>query len=149
ILIEDGSLGKDQQSRSGAIENNLESTARLVDAIKYTGRWTLIHNCSSEPYLDLHAKLKPSAIDYWVKAKVNPEKVKMDLESTCISTGVDGMSDTVLASPSQIESTILDSYRNYGTEGGFIISTGGEIPLKAPVENIWAIKRAAEKCRSK
>jgi len=147
ILIEDGSVGGDQQSRSGAVDNNLNSTAKLINSIKERGRWALIHNCSSEPYLDLHASLGPSAVDFWVKANINPNQVRSDLGSTCISTGVDGMTDTVMASPCQIESTIIESYRNYGIEGGFIISSGGEIPLRANPENVWAIKRAAQKCR--
>jgi uroporphyrinogen decarboxylase len=146
ILIEDGSMGMDQLSREQAKKINLPYTAQLVDWIKNKHRWAIIHNCSSQPYLDLHASLLPNAIDFWIKAKVDPVEVKRDLKGICISTGVDAVSDMVMEKPACVERSVLDSYREYGLEGGFLISTGAEIPLSAPVENVWAIKRAAEKC---
>lgn len=148
VLIEDGSLGGDQLRRDQAVVADLEFTRKLVESIKQAGRWVFIHNCSSEPYLDLHGSLKPDLVDFWVKSRVAPDTVKENLKGTCICTGVDGMSDMVLATPEQIEATILDSYHRYGLEGGFVIGSGGEIPLRAPIENVWAIRRAANKCHS-
>jgi len=145
VFIEDGSLGGDMLHRDKTT-NELDSVRKLVTLIKRAGKWVLIHNCSSEPYLDLHAALGPDIIDFWIKAKIT-ETVKKGLKSVCISTGVDAVSDMMLASPEQIEMRIIESYKKYGMEGGFVIGSGGEIPLKAPIENVWAIKRAANKCK--
>jgi hypothetical protein len=94
----------------------------------------------------MHASLRPKAIDFWIKGKVDPEQTRHDLEGICISTGADGMTEMMMAKPSVIEQSVLTAYRDYGTNGGFVISTGGEIPLTAPAENIWALRRAADKC---
>ncbi len=146
VLIEDGSLGGDQLSRAQAKDKNLASSALLVEDIRSAGKWAIVHNCSAEPYLDMHASIHPNAIDFWVKAKVDPSRTRSDLEGVCISTGADGMTEMMMAKPSVIERSVLTAYHEYGEQGGFVISTGGEIPSTAPVENIWALRRAAEKC---
>lgn len=146
IFIEDGSLGADQLSREQAIRFNLKYTERLAKEIKKHNKWLIIHNCSKEPYLDLHAGLKPDVVDYWVKADVKSTKVKEDLRNICISTGVDASKDTILAKPEEIEKTVIGAFEEYGRNGGFIIGAGCEIPFNARIENIWAIKRAAIKC---
>lgn len=146
IFIEDGSLGADQLSREQAINFNLKYTEVLAKAIKKHNKWLIIHNCSKEPYLDLHATLKPDIIDYWVKANVSSVKIKEDLRNICISTGVDAFKDLILAKPEEIEKTILWSFEEYGKNGGFMIGAGCEIPFSAHIENIWAIRRAAIKC---
>jgi hypothetical protein len=41
---------------------------------------------------------------------------------SCIVIGVDAMTDMVLATPELIEETVVESYRRYGKEGGFVIT---------------------------
>jgi uroporphyrinogen-III decarboxylase len=146
IFIEDGSLGADQLSKEQAIGFNLKYTERLAKEIKKRNKWLVIHNCSKEPYLDLHASLKPDIVDYWIKAGINSSKVKEYLRKICISTGVDAFKDTILAKPEEIEKTVIRAFEEYGKNGGFMIGAGCEIPFSAPIENIWAIKRAAINC---
>ena len=173
ICIEDGWVGAESLSMSMATEFDIKYVKSLADETKKKGAYVVIHNCSSDPYLDLQIGLRPHAIHYWAPANLtwtmpelgDPKKVDKKIafkrrvddwipemkalkekygNRVCIITGIDNMKTVLFGSPRDVEEEGKKAIEVF-REGGFMLCGGCEIPLNAPIENILAIARASVK----
>jgi uroporphyrinogen decarboxylase len=64
IFIEDGTAGADQISPEQSMEFDIPYLKVLVDEFKKRNCWVILHNCSTAPYLEQQAALRPSVLTF-------------------------------------------------------------------------------------
>ena len=77
---------------------------------------------------------------------VDLKKAKEEIGNVvCIQGNIDPVSILLRGKPEDVEKHALDCISQAGQSGGFILSSGCEVPLGAPLENIRAMVTAAER----
>jgi uroporphyrinogen decarboxylase len=79
-------------------------------------------------------------LDHLVDLKRAKEEIGKDV---CIQGNIDPISILLRGKPEDVEKHALDCISRAGQSGGFILSSGCEVPLGAPLENIRAMVTGA------
>ncbi len=66
-------------------------------------------------------------------------------ERVCIQGNIDPVSIFLNGKPSDVERKARECIEKAAKGGGFILSSGDEVPLNAPFENVKAMVSAAKK----
>ena len=84
-------------------------------------------------------------LDYAVDLKVAKEEVG---KSVCIEGNIDPVSTLLHGRPEDVEKEAGECISKAGRDGGFILSSGCEVPLDTPAENIKAMVTASRRVSS-
>lgn len=145
VFIEDGTAGAEQLTPDLCSRFDIRYLKEVVETYRSLGLRTIIHNCSSAPYISAQASLGPDAIHFNNKY-VNVERTFDELRGrTCLIAGVDHQ-DTMFRRPAEmVEDEVKRTIEAYGRGPGLMVAPGCEIPFKAPLENIIRLREAAER----
>lgn len=145
VFIEDGTAGAEQITLDLCEHFDIRYLKEVVECYRSLGLRTIVHNCSSSPYISAQASLDPDAIHFNNKY-VDVERTFEELRGrTCLIAGVDHQ-DTMFRKPAEmVEDEVKRTIEAYGGGPGLMIGPGCEMPFKAPLENIIRLREAAEK----
>lgn len=145
IVIADPTASSSVVSPKMFEEFSFPYVKEILAAIKRVGAIPSLHICGkTEPILkkmsDTGAKILE--LDHLVdlaKAK------KMVGDRVCILGNLEPSGSLLMGNPEDVENDARECIKKAAAGGGFILSSGCEIPLDAPIKNIKAMVRAAEK----
>ncbi|MCP8323424.1 MAG: uroporphyrinogen decarboxylase family protein [Candidatus Methylarchaceae archaeon HK02M2] len=142
ILIKDGFAGGDLMSKTQCLEFDIRYLRSVVTSLKNYGASVIIGNVSSKPYLDLQVDLNPDAICF---ATGDVGKVKKKFgNKVCIIGNVD-QTKMPFKRAIDIEKEAKSCIEKAKEGGGYILSTGCEIPLETPADNVRVLRKSVEK----
>ena len=142
ILIKDGFAGADMMSREHCREFVIQYLEPVVHSLQEYGARIIVGNVSSQPYLDMQVAAGPDAICF---AAGDIAEVKTAFgDKVCIIGNVDQTQMTSWDTDT-IEQEARQCIDKAKGNGGYILSTGCEIPLDAPAENTRALYSAVRK----
>lgn len=102
-----------------------------------------IHICGkTDLILEKMADTKAKIIEVDSMIDLNEAKKRVG-DKTCLMGNVD-TSTLLSGNPSDVEKEVKDCIYQVGEEGGFILSSGCEVPLNTPIENIKAMVHATK-----
>ncbi len=142
ILVKDGFAGADVMSRTQCSEFDIKYLKPVVTSLQNYGANVIIGNVSSKPYLDMQAALNPDAICF---AAGDIGEVKKQLRNkVCLIGNVDH-AKMPFKSAKDVEEEAKSCIEKAKEGGGYVLSTGCEIPLKTPTNNVKALLTAIER----
>jgi len=117
----------------------------ILKSISDVGGIPSLHICGNtipilERMVDTGARI--IELDYKVDLKLARDMVG---ESVCIQGNIDPVSILLNGKPSDVERKVRECIEKAAKGGGFILSSGDEVPLNAPFENVKAMVSAAKK----
>ncbi len=142
ILIKDGFAGADMMSKKQCSEFDIKHLRSVTTSLQNYGAKIIIGNVSSKPYLDMQVKLNPNAICF-ASGDIGQIKQKFG-NKVCIIGNVD-QTKMPFKSKKEIEEEAMFCINEAKNGGGYILSTGCEIPLETPADNVKALLEAVEK----
>jgi uroporphyrinogen decarboxylase len=142
ILVKDGFAGADIMSRTQCSEFDVKYLKPVVTSLQNYGAKVIIGNVSGKPYLDMQAVLNPDAICF---ATGDIGKVKrLFSNKICLMGNVDH-TKMPFKSAKDVEEEVKSCIKEAKEGGGYILSTGCEIPLETPLGNVKALMTAVER----
>lgn len=142
ILVKDGFAGADMMSREHCLDFDVKYLKSVVTSLQDRGVKIIIGNVSSQPYLDMQVALKPDAICF---ASGNIGEVKKKFRNkVCIMGNVD-QTKMPFGNTKDVEEEAKSCIEKAMDGGGYILSTGCEIPLETPADNVKALLTAVER----
>lgn len=116
---------------------------RFTDWAKSKDRHTLVHICgNTTDRLDLMPETGASCISLDHKTDIVTARDTL-LGKMCFAGNVDPVAVMLEGTPDVVESTCRGIIEKAGTEGGFVLMPGCDIPPTVPYENIEAFIRTA------
>jgi len=120
-------------------------TKNVLKSISDVGGIPSLHICGNtipilERMVDTGARI--IELDYKVDLKFAKDMVG---ERVCIQGNIDPVSIFLNGKPSDVERKARECIEKAAKGGGFILSSGDEVPLNAPFENVKAMVSAAKK----
>lgn len=141
ILIEEAGASASLMRRDVCNEFGLQYTKTLINVVKSAGGVIIIHNCSKDPYLDLQVALRPDVLNV---SGGDLKSIKKQFGNQVCLMGNIEPEVIHLGSPKEVRSKAIECIKEWKNEGGFILSTGCEIPHNAPIINVKVLKEAVE-----
>lgn len=141
ILIDEAGASASLMRRDICDEFGLQYTKTLISVVKSAGGIIIIHNCSEEPYLDLQVSAHPDVLNV---SGGDLKSIKKQFgKQVCLMGNIE--SEVIhLGSPKEVRSKAIECINEWKNEGGFIFSTGCEIPHNAPITNVKVLKEVVE-----
>lgn len=115
----------------------------MFSAIKDKGAIPSLHICgNTSPVLEKMAETgtKIIELDHMVDLKDAKKRIG---HRVCIQGNIDPSKIMFLGNPKQVYDSSRKCIEEASSGGGYILSTGCEVPLDAPIENVKAMVRAA------
>ena len=141
IMVDDASASETIMSPELCAELDIQYTKQLVDAVKAAGGFIIIHNCSKKPYLKQQVDLKPDVLNI---SGGNLRAIKEQYGKRVCLMGNIEPNMIEWNSTIDVQSKAIECVKELKNEGGFIFSTGCEIPHNAPVANVKVLKEIVE-----
>jgi uroporphyrinogen decarboxylase len=141
ILIDEAGASASLMRREICDEFGLQYTKTLISAVKSAGGVFIIHNCSEEPYLDLQVSIHPDVLNV---SGGDLKSIKKQFGNQVCLMGNIEPAVIHLGSPKEVRSKAIECINEWKNEGGFIFSTGCEIPHNAPITNVKVLKEVVE-----
>lgn len=142
IMIENAMASQDTIQKSQAQEFIMKYTKKVVESIQDVGGFAIEHNCSMKPYIDLEAEIDPDAIVFW---KGDLGKLKKRYEKIlCLMGNLDHTRAFQSYSPTETKKLAEEVILKGKQGGGYIFTTGCEIPHETRMENVIVLKEARE-----
>ncbi|WP_406661700.1 uroporphyrinogen decarboxylase family protein [Methanolobus sp. ZRKC3] len=129
IFVENGANAGDLFGPEISEEFIFGSTKQVVDHIKTRGLYVVSQNYAEYPFLDMEFKLKPDGLSF-----AHGDLAEMQKENVCLMGNMD-QNVFIKGSRDEIEQEVKKCM-DAAPEKGFILSTGGEISLGTPEENM-------------
>ena len=141
ILVDEAGASASLMRRDICDEFGLQYTKTLISVVKSAGGIIIIHNCSEEPYLDLQVSAHPDVLNI---SGGDLKSIKKQFgKQVCLMGNIEpGVIH--LGSPKEVRSKAIECINEWKNEGGFIFSTGCEIPHNAPITNVKVLKEVVE-----
>ena len=142
IFIEDGSADSEQNEFQLAKTFDIDYTQAMADEFHRQGSMTILSNCAKGAYLGAQFDaVRPTAIHTSYDWDGYPGAVSMLNGKGCLAAGI---VPTFIAqsNPAEIRQKVADLISSFGDGSGLIVSSAGEIPFDAPVENIKALSNS-------
>ncbi|MHA2062688.1 MAG: uroporphyrinogen decarboxylase family protein [Candidatus Sifarchaeia archaeon] len=141
ILIEEAGASASLMRREICDEFGLQYTKTLISVVKSAGGASIIHNCSEEPYIDLQVSAHPDVLNV---SGGDLKSIKKQFGNQVCLMGNIEPAVIHLGSPKEVRSKAIECINEWKNEGGFIFSTGCEIPHNAPITNVKILKEVVE-----
>ena len=142
ILVKDGFAGADVMSRTQCLDFDIKYLKSVVKSLQNYGAKVIIANVSSKPYLDMQVALNPNAICF-ASGDIGEVKKKFG-NKVCIMGNVD-QTKMLFEDAKDVEKEAKSCIEKAKEGGGYILSTGCEIPFKTPADNVKALLTAVER----
>jgi uroporphyrinogen decarboxylase len=139
IFIEDGSADSEQNEFQLAKIFDIEYAQTMAERFHQMGMMTILSNCAKGAYLDAQFDaIKPTAIHTSFDWDGYQSAVNMLKGKGCLAAGI--LPDFIARSnPDEIRRKVSDLTSSSGDGNGLIVTSAGEIPFNAPLENIRAL----------
>lgn len=170
IFVENGMNTAELYSPDMAEEFIFKYTKQIYDHIKKTGTYVISQNYAGDPYYDLEFKLKPHALSFAYgnptelgrKYGIDCQKIssqeligckerycfkELEKENICLMGNINP-NVFIKGSRNAIEHEVK-SCLNAAPEKGFILSSGGEIPLDTSEEDMIYLWNTIRSCIGK
>ena len=124
-------------------EFSLPYTKEILSAVKKAGAVPSLHICGkTEPILSDMVKTGAEVLE--VDYLVDLAKAKSTVgKQVCLEGNIDPAGILLKEKPSRVMRSAKDCIKKAAADGGFILSSGCEVPLDAPIENLKAMVKAA------
>jgi len=122
---------------------SLPAIKKVFKSVVEAGAVPSLHICgNTEPILELMVEsgAKILEIDHLVDLRIAKEKVG---SRVCLQGNIDPSLELLMGSPKEVYSSALQCIEMAGKQGGFILSSGCEVPLNTPWENLVAMVEAS------
>jgi uroporphyrinogen decarboxylase len=139
IFIEDGSADSEQNEFQLAQAFDIDYARIMSEQFHRIGIMTILSNCAKGAYLEAqYGSVKPTAIHTSFDRDAYPSVVGMLKGKACLAAGI---SPQFIAGsdPAEIRLKVADLISTSGDGSGLIVTSAGEIPFNAPMENIRAL----------
>jgi uroporphyrinogen decarboxylase len=139
VFIEDGSADAEQNTFDFAKTFDIEYCQKLTESFHSFGLKTILSNCAQQAFFDAQFDaVRPTAMHTsfdWSGYKGALSKLR---GQACLVAGIVPRF-IALSNPDDIRKKVLDVAGSSGDGSGFIITSAGEIPFDAPLDNIRAL----------
>ncbi|KXB06721.1 hypothetical protein AKJ51_03035 [candidate division MSBL1 archaeon SCGC-AAA382A20] len=142
VLIKDGFAGADVMSREHCSEFDIKYLKSVVESLQKQGLKIIIGNVSGNPYLDMQIALDPDVICF-ASGGIGEVKERFGNE-VCIMGNVD-QTKIPFKDKKYVEEEAKSCIEKAKGGGGYILSTGCEIPLDAPARNVEQLLSAVKR----
>ena len=142
VFIEDGTCGLDTNSVQGLERFDLGNLFRVLSSFTSQGLRTIVHNCSSKPYLDGYLEMRPAALHFTPRAEDRAPLYDRFRGRTTVIGGIDHMFLLFQGSPEEVMDEVRLMHEDWGDGPGFMLAPGCEMPFKTPLRNIVALREA-------
>lgn len=142
VMIENSMTSQDTIQQSHAREFIMKYTQEVVREVQETGGFAILHNCSAKPYLDLEIEIAPDALVFW-KGNLGTLK-KRYVKNVCLMGNLDHTQAFQSCTPAETRKLAEKVIQKGKDKGGYIFTTGCEIPHETRMENVIALKEARE-----
>jgi uroporphyrinogen-III decarboxylase len=142
VFIEDGSADAEQNVFEFAKVFDIDYARKMTESYQPLGLMSILSNCAKEPYLDAQLEtVKPTAIHTSFEWSGYGDAVTKLRGRACLAAGI--LPHFIARSdPDTIRQKVNEVVRSSGDGSGFIVTSAGEIPFDAPLENIKALNEA-------
>ena len=139
IFIEDGSADSEQNEFQLAKTFDIDYAQTMAERFHHMGLRTILSNCAKGAYLEAQFDaVKPTAIHTSFEWDGYPNAVSMLKGKGCLAAGI--LPHFIARSnPDEIRQKVSELIASSGDGSGLIITSAGEIPFDAPLENIKAL----------
>ena len=165
VMIENSCSGRDILDPNSCDELVVRFNREVINRAKKLNVYSIIYNSSTAPYIDKDLSLKPDVLSFHMgdKKSIMEEygwdcdkfhnKIGACTKRSCIPMINDVcLMGNVNHANTMLNGTYDDVYKeamnclesSKNREGGFILSTGCEVPFDAPIENMIALRDAVE-----
>jgi uroporphyrinogen decarboxylase len=144
IFIEDGSADSEQNEFQLAKTFDIDYAQTMADEFHRMGMMTILSNCAKGAYLEeQYDAVKPTAMHTSFDWDGYPNAVSMLKGKGCLAAGI--LPHFIARSnPDEIRQKVSDLLRSSEEASGLIVTSAGEIPFNAPVENIQALSSSTK-----
>ena len=142
VFIEDGACGLETNSIENLERFDLGNLFRVLTPYRSQGLRSIVHNCSSTPYLDGYIGADMAALHFTPKAERRKELYDRFRGRTTVIGGIDQMFLLFKGTPGEVAEEVAAMKSDWGTGPGYMIAPGCEMPFKTPMENIIALREA-------
>jgi uroporphyrinogen decarboxylase len=139
IFIEDGSADSEQNEFQLAKTFDIDYAKAMADKFHEMGIKTILSNCAKGAYLDAQFDaVKPTAIHTSYDWDGYQNAVAMLRGKGCLAAGI--LPHFIARSnPDEIRQKVSELIGSSGDGSGLIVTSAGEIPFDAPIDNIKAL----------
>ncbi len=139
IFIEDGSADSEQNEFQLAKTFDIDYAQTMAESFHKVGLMTILSNCAKGAYLEAQFEaVKPTAIHTSFDWDGYTNAVSMLRGKGCLAAGI--LPHFIARSnPGEIRQKVSELIRSSGDGTGLIVTSAGEIPFDAPMENIKAL----------
>lgn len=139
IFIEDGSADAEQNTFELAKTFDIEYGRKLADHLHSLGLKTMLSNCAQGAYFDAQFDtIRPTAMHTSFDWSGYQGALSHLKGRACIAAGI-VPHFIARSTPDIIREKVVEVVRSSGDGSGLIITSAGEIPFDAPLENIKAL----------
>lgn len=144
IYIEDGSADSEQNEFQLAKTFDIDYAQTMAEGFHRVGLMTILSNCAKGAYLEAQFEaVKPTAIHTSFDWEGYPNAVSILRGKGCLAAGL--LPHFIARSnPDEIRQKVSELIRSSGDGSGLIVTSAGEIPFDAPLENVKALARATD-----
>ncbi|MBN1109981.1 MAG: hypothetical protein JXA45_04390 [Methanomassiliicoccales archaeon] len=144
VFIEDGSCGLDTNSVEGLERFDLGNLSKVLSSFTSQGLGSIVHNCSSDPYLDGYLAMRPVALHFTPRREDRASSYEKFRGRTTVIGGIDHMFLLFQGTPEEVVMEVDAMHGDWGEGAGFMIAPGCEMPFKTPLGNIVALREAVQ-----
>ena len=145
VFISGGLADEEQNTLEMCMRFDLEPLRNVVEEFHSLGLRTIVHNCSSAPFLkEQIATLDPKAIHFWVGARGTSEHITSQIGRRALIAGIDHQNLIYQGSLDEIEVAVTKAIKLFGGRGT-IIAPACELLSDTPVENARELVRVCER----
>ncbi len=142
VFIEDGSADSEQNEFQLAKTFDIDYAQAMAERFHQNGLMTILSNCAKGAYLDAQFDaVKPTAIHTSFDWEGYPGAVSMLKGRGCLVAGIQPHF-IARSRPEEIMEKVSELISTSGDGSGLIVTSAGEIPFDAPIENIKALGRS-------
>lgn len=143
MAIADAAASGDLISRQFYQEFVVPAMKELNGRVKKLGGYLLLHTCGSmADRLDLIVEEEVASFTFDTKVPMTEAK-KVLAGKVCVAGNVHPTDVMLQKTPADVEQAARQCVADAAAGGGFVLSTGCDIPPKVPMENVQALSRVA------
>jgi len=145
VFIENATAGGEMVDKTMYEQFDRKYLQETMDGYRANGLRTILHNCSEKPLWESQMETNPTAFHFQVQA-VDLQDIFSALKGKCcVMAGIDSRELLLNRTPEEVEAEVKRVQELWGSDPGFMIAPGCEMPYKVPVENIKRLRESVER----